>query len=62
MLTDDQLDQLYKVNIPTSHYAGLRGVWDDGYQTALSTLSGDASQTASTTLDIPADTPVITQP
>ena len=30
-MTDNELENLYKANINTSHFAGLRGVWDDGF-------------------------------
>lgn len=31
MMTDDDLERIYKANISTSHFAGLRGVFDAGY-------------------------------
>lgn len=31
-MTDDELERLYKSMIELSHFAGLRAVWDNGYQ------------------------------
>jgi hypothetical protein len=31
MMTDQDLDNLYKQNISTSHAAALRGIFDSGY-------------------------------
>ena len=31
MMTDNELEQMYKDNISTSHFAGLRGIFDAGY-------------------------------
>ena len=36
MMTDADLDNLYKANIGVSHYAALRAVWSDGYNFANS--------------------------
>jgi len=30
-MTDNELESVYKANIATSHFAGLRGVFDAGY-------------------------------
>lgn len=50
-MTDNDLENLYKANVPVSHYAALRAVWDDGYNFALSINPAgqgqDPSQTAS---------------
>lgn len=35
MMTDNDLENLYKQNFPVSHYAALRAVWSDGYNYAL---------------------------
>lgn len=65
MMTDDDMDGIYKQNIGTSHAAALRGVFDAGYQIGLSQQGGaqtpDASMTTSAAL-AEADTPVITEP
>jgi hypothetical protein len=31
MMTDNDLENLYKTALPVSHYAGLRAVFDAGY-------------------------------
>jgi len=60
MMLDQDLDNLYKENIGTSHYAALRAVWDSGYNYALSQTPAiptqDPSLLASNTTAI-ADTP-----
>jgi hypothetical protein len=45
MMTDNELEVVYKANISESHYAGLRGVFDAGY--ALG--AGLSAQVASVT-------------
>ena len=54
MMTDNDLDNLYKANIGVSHEAALRAIWDDGYNYALSltpTSQGvDPSEAASATV------------
>lgn len=35
MMTDQDLETLYKQNINESHAAGLRGIFDAGYQLGL---------------------------
>ena len=62
-MTDTDIENVYKQNVSTSHFAGLRGVFDAGF--ALGAGSGvpttDQSQTASATTAA-ADTPVVTTP
>jgi hypothetical protein len=64
MMTDTDLDNLYKANLPESHPAALRGVFDAGVaygQGASSTPTGDVSQTVPDATAVQ-DTPVITTP
>jgi hypothetical protein len=71
MMTDNDLENLYKSNVVVSHYAALRAVWADGYNYGLGivpTAQGvDPSQTASAvtaTADLPTTTtdPSLQQP
>lgn len=57
-MTNTELDNIYKANIAKSHYAGLRGVWDAGYNTALGlTAPAEAtSEDPSDTIVAPNDT------
>lgn len=62
MMSDTDLDNLYKQNLPESHYAGLRGVFDAGvaYAQSLSAApTNDVSLTVSDATVAPLD-PVIT--
>ena len=45
MMTDQDLINLYQKNLGESHYAGLRGIWDDGFNVG----AGVSVQTAQTT-------------
>lgn len=65
-MTDNDLENIYKLNVPESHYAALRAVWDSGYNYALSqsASTADPSNTATAATAI-ADTPtagVVVQP
>lgn len=50
-MTDADLETLYKVNLPTSHAAALRGVFDAGYEVGagatVNAQTADASLTVS---------------
>lgn len=62
MMTSNDLETLYKLNVSESHTAGLRGVFDAGYNLALGltvATANDAANAASATTAI-ADTPTIT--
>jgi len=61
MMDDATLETLYKANINTSHFAGLRGVWDDGFAaganfSAQQAQSADPSATVAPATVV-ADTP-----
>lgn len=61
-MTDNDLETIYKSSLPESHFAGLRAVYDAGYDQAASidpTVSaGDASATAPPpTADVSVKTP-----
>ncbi len=63
-MTDSDLENLYKANVATSHFAGLRGVFDAGvaYGQALSTASTFDQSVNANAVTATADTPTITQP
>lgn len=50
-MTDSEIDNIYKANLPISHFAALRGVYDAGYFDAnnanVDPGTGDPSMTAS---------------
>lgn len=62
MMTDQDLDNLYKQNISVSHAAALRGVFDAGY--AVGANSGvptvDVSQTVSSATAAQDDPTIVT--
>ena len=61
MMTDNDLENLYKQNVAESHYAGLRGVFDAGY--ALGAATGVPTTDQSLVASAPAaaaDDPTIT--
>lgn len=45
-MTDSDLDAVYKSGLPTSHFAGLRAVYDAGYDAAagLNPVVSDADE------------------
>lgn len=49
-MTDSDLDNIYKLALPVSHFAGLRAVYDAGYVQGagenVATTGGDPSATA----------------
>lgn len=58
MMTDQEIDNIYKANLPVSHYAALRGVWDAGYNTALNINVTTTTPDQTTIQTNPVDTPV----
>lgn len=61
-MTDQDLEVIYKANVAESHAAGLRGVFDAGFNLALGqtqATSADASINA-VAVTAQADTPVVT--
>ena len=63
-MTDSDLENLYKTNVATSHFAGLRGVFDAGvsYGQGLSTPSTFDQSVNANAATATADTPIISQP
>lgn len=64
-MNDADIEAIYKANINESHFAGLRGVFDAGYQLGVAQAAQPATpdpSTANTEAAVLADTPVITQP
>lgn len=61
-MTDQDLDNIYKQNLPVSHGAGLRGVFDAGYFAALQATVNAQSTDASQTASVPAQDVAITTP
>ena len=61
-MTDTDLDNLYKQNLPTSHAAGLRGVFDAGAQSAAGQQPVPPEDDSASVSDATAvaDTPQIT--
>lgn len=55
-MTDTDLDNLYKVNLPISHYAGLRGVFDAAYALGANQTSPAPSADVSSSVQEPAST------
>lgn len=53
-MTDNDLDQIYKIALPYSHYAGLRQVYDAGYQAGNSVTANSSTLDASLTASVPA--------
>lgn len=57
-MTDNDLEVLYKSSVALSHYAGLRAVWDAGYDTGanitVTSNTPDASSmiSSNTTTDV----------
>lgn len=63
-MTNQDLENVYKVNLPTSHFAGLRGVFDAGVaygQGLVTAAAADVSLTAPATT-VTNDTPVVNTP
>lgn len=62
MMTDSDLDNLYKANLSESHAAGLRGVFDAGVAVGQGLGQAPAQDVSLTTSDATAatDVPVIT--
>lgn len=60
-MTDTDLDNLYKMNLPESHFAGLRGIFDAGvaYGQNSGPPTADISQVVPAATAA-ADDPVIT--
>jgi hypothetical protein len=61
-VTNEDLEAIYKSSLPVSHFAGLRAVYDAGYDAAASidpgTSSGDASMTQpAPSADVTVNTP-----
>lgn len=62
MMSDNDLENLYKSALPESHYAGLRAVFDAGYGVGSATVvTTDVSQTVSDATAVADDqAPIVT--
>ena len=65
MMTDYEIDALYKRGIPVSHPAGLWGVYAQGLEDALATMTActcGATVAPVATVTVTADEPVANDP
>jgi hypothetical protein len=62
MMTNTDLENLYKINVSESHAAGLRGVFDAGYNLALGLTQATATDAANNASAVTSlnDVPIIT--
>jgi hypothetical protein len=60
-MTDTDIDNVYKAQLGTSHYAALRAVFDAGFQAGAAQAVTAATQDASLTQTAPAaEVPIAT--
>ena len=59
MMTDYEIDALYKRGIPVSHAAGLWGVYAQGLEDALATMTACTCGTTVATVATVADQPSV---
>lgn len=61
VITNVELDMIYKQGLGESYYGGLRAVWLAGYQTGTGvTLTSDVSATGISQTPIDATPPILT--
>jgi hypothetical protein len=61
-MTDSDLETIYKSSLPVSHFAGLRAVYDAGYDAAASVNPAVSQGDASASQPAPAADVTITTP
>jgi hypothetical protein len=49
-MSDNELELVYKINLTTSHFAGLRGVFDAGYAAGAGLTASQAQSADNSTI------------